>query len=156
MVSLVALGISVLFLIFAVHHPRSKCIINACYEDKRDDRSLKQQIFHQGNCHLMRSEGRDQFGEWLAVNPQKRQPQSRSGQIKGGRTNSQPLMSFSLLMVSLCLPPATIIVYSIVFCLRRFYRPKSEKLEEIYWECFFANFHNQEIAFAISFAFSLP
>ena len=58
---------------------------------------------------------KDQFGEWLAVNPQKRQPQSRSGQIKGGRTNSQPLMSFSLLMVSLCLPPTTIIVYSIVF-----------------------------------------
>ena len=51
----------------------------------------------------MRSEGKDQFGEWLAVNPQKRQPQSVSGQIKGRRTNSQPLMSFSLLLVSLCL-----------------------------------------------------
>ena len=73
-----------------------------------------------------------------------------------GRTNSQPLMSFSLLMVSLCLPPTTIIVYSIVFSLGRFYRPISEKLQEIYGECLFANFHNQKIAFAISFAFSVP
>ena len=79
----------------------------------------------------MRSEGKDQFGEWLAVNPQKRQPQSRSGQIKGGRTNSQPLMSFSLLMVSLCLPPTTIIVYSIVFFWEDFTNQSQRFMESV-------------------------